>query len=234
MCFVLLSVSATAQQSKPPVKLPVWKISFDLDLGSEGEITVMKENQEQTIMKEVARSLSGASDGESPLICYVNPGYIRVEQRGIGGGITIADKKDTVSFLIDSTSRTATRFPAATPNLQTQMNGDSVVLISSDDFKMELQNDTMTIAGQACRKALFVNPESPSAVITVWYAPGLPRLYWQKYSYLKQIPGCALFIGTVTKGMKVGIKAVKIEKETQTLSFFLPPPGYTVLEGSLY
>jgi GLPGLI family protein len=230
--FLALAFIANAQQAEKETIVPAWKITYHLDFGPlQPAAASSKEAEEQLVMMEMARSLSGSSSEAPPLTCYVNPDYIRVEQNGLGGGITIADKRDTVSFLLDSASKTATKFPAAMPNLQTQSNGDSVVFISSDDFKIELLKDTMTIAGQHCRKAIFVNPAHPENIITVWYAPGLPRLYWQKYSYLKSVPGCTLSIGTVTKGLNVGIKADKVQKVSLSESFFQPPANYTISDS---
>lgn len=227
---VLLS---NAQQIQKDKNISTWKISFHLDFGEQVKnADTVKKDQEQTVLMELAKSLSGSSTEQPPLICYVNSNYVRVEQNGLGGGITIADKRDTVSFLLDTTEKTATRYPAAMPNLHTQLNGDSVTVISSDDFVMELEKDTMTIVGLLCKKAVFKNPSSPANVITIWYAPQLPRLYWQKYSYLKQVPGCALSISTVTKGLNVGIKADHIEQLPVSESFFLPPVSYTIAEGS--
>lgn len=230
--FSAFAFRANAQQAEKETIVPAWKITYHLDFGTLQPAGVSSKGaEEQLVMMELAKSLSGSSSEAPPLTCYVNPNYIRVEQNGLGGGITIADKRDTVSFLLDSASKTATKFPAAMPNLQTQLNGDSVVLISSDDFKIKLLNDTITIAGQHCKKAIFVNPAHPENVITVWYAPGLPRLYWQKYSYLKSIPGCTLSIGTVAKGLNVGIKADTVKKVSLPESFFQPPADYTVSDS---
>ena len=231
--FLIFTVwLSKAQQKQKDKNIPTWKISFHLDFGEQiNTIDTVKKDQEQTILMELAKSLSGSSNEQSPLVCYVNSNYIRAEQNGLGGGVTIADKRDTISFLLDTTEKTATRYPAAMPNLHTQLNGDSVTVISSDDFVMELEKDTMTIVGLVCKKAIFRNPGSPANVITIWYAPQLPRLYWQKYSYLKQVPGCALSIGTVTKGLNVGIKADHIEQLPVNESFFLPPVDYTITEG---
>jgi|GEM_PF-3994148 len=227
-----LAFIVNAQHLKKEITVPAWKIDYHLDFGPlEPATASSKEAQEQLVMMEMAKSLSGSSAEAPPLTCYVNKNYIRVEQKGLGGGITIADKRDTISFLLDSTLKTATKFPAAIPNLQTQLNGDSVVFISSDDFKVELLKDTMNIAGQHCQKAIFRSPAHPENVITVWYAPGLPRLYWQKYSYLKSVPGCALSIGTTTKGLNVGIKADIVKKVSLPESFFLPPANYAVSES---
>lgn len=222
-----------AQQYNNAKSIPAWKISYHLDFGSpDRQLESTKDGyQEQSVMMELAKSLSGSSDQTPPLVCYVNTSYIRIEQNGLGGGITLADKRDTISYLLDTTAKTALKYPAEIANLHTQLGSDSLVVISSEGFKMELLKDTMTIAGQLCRKATFINPDYAQHTITVWYAPALPRLYWQKYSYLKNIPGCALSIGTVSKGMNVGIKADHVEKVNSPESFFLPPADYTISDG---
>jgi len=233
LLLVFTALLSNAQQKQKDKNIPAWKISFHLDFGEQTEnADTVEKDQEQAVLMELAKSLSGSSNEQPPLVCYVNGNYIRVEQNGLGGGVTIADKRDTVSFLLDTLEKTATRYPAAMPNLHTQLNGDSVTVISSDDFVMELKKETMTIAGLVCKKAIFKNPTSPASVITIWYAPQLPRLYWQKYSYLKQVPGCALSVGTVTKGLNVGIKADHIEQVSVNESFFLPPVNYTITAGS--
>lgn len=229
-----MAFMVNAQQTKKTKSTPAWKISYDLDFGTpDRQLDPSKEGaQEQIVMMELAKAFSGSSNNTPPLICYVSPDYIRVEQNGLGGGITIADKRDTVSYLLDTTEKSVIKFPAAMPNLHTQLNNDSLTVISSDDFKMELKKDTMTIAGQLCNKAIFINPEYPENIITVWYTPLLPRLYWQKYSYLQTVPGCALSIGTVSKGLNVGIKANLVEKVNLPVSFFIPPTDYSILEGT--
>ncbi|WP_152620258.1 hypothetical protein [Pedobacter lusitanus] len=230
--ILLLSLSAflaNGQQLKQEKNVVAWKISYALDFGSpKQKIASSKEDQGQIAMMELARSLSGSTDDSPPLICYVSPEYIRVEQKGLGGGITLADKRDTVSYQLDTTEKTASRYPAAMPNIQTAMAGDSMMVISSADFVMELKPGTLQIQGYTCKKAIFVNPNSPENVITVWYAAELPRLYWQKYSYLKSVPGCALAIGTLSRGMNIGIKANQIEKVKLSESFFVPPSKYKI------
>ena len=184
LLLTLLAFFANGQQLKKGKSVAAWKISYALDFGSQQQKTVSsKEDQGKTAMMELAKSLSGSTDDSPPLICYVTPEYIRVEQKGLGGGITLADKRDTISYLLDTVGKTAAKYPAAMPNIQTAMAGDSMTVISSADFVMELKPGTMMIAGYACKKAVFVNPHSPENVITVWYAKELPRLYWQQYRF---------------------------------------------------
>lgn len=233
--LTFLAFFAHGQQLKKGKNVAAWKISYTLDFGSQPQKTApSKEDEGKTVMIEMAKSLSGSTDDSPPLICYVSPEYIRVEQKGLGGGITLADKRDTVSYLLDTAGKTATKYPAAMPNIQTFMAGDSMRVISSADFVMQLKSGTMLIAGHSCKKAVFVNPHSPENVITVWYTPELPPLYWQKYSYLKSVPGCALAIGTLSRGVNIGIKANLIEKVNLAESFFVPPADYTINEEMSY
>lgn len=235
LLLTLLVLFANGQQLKKGKNIAAWKISYALDFGQQQQKnTTSKEDQGKTAMMELAKSLSGSTDDSPPLVCYVSPEFIRVEQKGLGGGITLADKRDTVSYLLDTAGKTAAKYPAAMPNIQTAMAGDSMTVISSADFVMELKTGTMMIAGHSCKRAVFVNPHSPENVITVWYAPELPRLYWQKYSYLKSIPGCALAIGTLSRGVNIGIKAHLIEKVNLAESFFVPPADYTINEEMSY
>lgn len=233
LLLLFLAFMVNAQQTKNVKNIATWKIGYQLDFGSsEKQLAPDKDgHQEQAVMIELAKSLSGSSDDTPPLVCYVSTNYIRVEQNGLGGGITVADKRDTLSYLLDTAAKTAVKYPAEIPNLHTQVNEDSLVVISSEGFKMELLKDTLTIAGQLCRKAIFINPDFPKNIITVWYAPALPRLYWQQYSYLKTLPGCALSIGTISKGVNVGIKAGLVEKMNVPEGFFIPPPNYAISKG---
>ncbi|QNK61379.1 hypothetical protein H7F33_12470 [Pedobacter sp. PAMC26386] len=231
---MLLAFFANGQQLKKVKNIAAWKISYALDFGTQPGKGTSSKDQGQAAMIELAKSLSGSTDDNPPLVCYLSPEYIRVEQNGLGGGITVADKRDTVSYLLDTAAKTATKYPAAMPNIQTSMAGDSMTVISSADFVMELKPGTMIIAGHSCKKAIFVNPASPENVITVWYATELPRLYWQKYSYLKSIPGCALAIGTSSRGMDIGIKANLIKKVNLPESFFVPPADYKINEEVSY
>lgn len=235
LVLLVSAIFANGQQLKKVKSVAVWKISYALDFGQpQQKEASSKKDQGELAMMELAMSLSGSSDNSPPLICYLSPEYIRVEQRGLGGGITIADKRDTVSYLLDTVAKTAIKYPAAMPNIQTAMAGDSMMVISSADFVMQLKEGTLVIAGKACKKAVFVNPHSPENVITVWYAPELPRLYWQQYSYLKSVPGCALAIGTLSRGLNIGIKANLIEQVALAESFFIPPPTYTINEEMSY
>ncbi len=233
LLLLFLAFMVNAQQPQKLSTIAAWKIGYQLDFGStERQLAPDKDgHQEQSVMIELAKALSGSSDDTLPLICYVSPNYIRVEQNGLGGGITVADKRDTLSYLLDTAAKTAVKYPAEIPKLHTQLNEDSLVVISSEGFKMELHKDTSSIGGQLCKKAVFSNPDFPQNVITVWYAPALPRLYWQKYSYLKNVPGCALSIGTISKGVNVGIKAKLVEKVNMPESFFKPPSDYAISEG---
>lgn len=235
LVLLVSAIFAYGQQLKKVKSVAAWKISYALDFGQpQQKEASSKKDQGELAMMELAMSLSGSSDNSPPLICYLSPEYIRVEQRGLGGGITIADKRDTVSYLLDTVAKTAIKYPAAMPNIQTAMAGDSMMVISSADFVMQLKEGTLVIAGKACKKAVFVNPHSPENVITVWYAPELPRLYWQQYSYLKSVPGCALAIGTLSRGLNIGIKANLIEQVALAESFFIPPPTYTINEEMSY
>ncbi|MBB5619052.1 GLPGLI family protein [Pedobacter cryoconitis] len=235
LVLLVSAIFANGQQLKKVKSVAAWKRSYALDFGQpQQKEASSKKDQGELAMMELAMSLSGSSDNSPPLICYLSPEYIRVEQRGLGGGITIADKRDTVSYLLDTVAKTAIKYPAAMPNIQTAMAGDSMMVISSADFVMQLKEGTLVIAGKACKKAVFVNPHSPENVITVWYAPELPRLYWQQYSYLKSVPGCALAIGTLSRGLNIGIKANLIEQVALAESFFIPPPTYTINEEMSY
>lgn len=235
LLFLTSAIFANGQQLKKVKSVAAWKISYALDFGQpQQKGTSSKQDRGELAMMDLAMSVSGYPDDSPSLICYLSPEYIRVEQRGLGGGITIADKRDTVSYLLDTVAKTAMKYPAEMPNIQTAMAGDSMMVISSADFVMQLKKGTMVIAGKACKKAVFVNPHSPENVITVWYAPELPRLYWQQYSYLKSVPGCALSIGTLSRGLNIGIKANLIEQVTLTERFFIPPPAYTINEEMSY
>lgn len=235
LLLLLFAFFANGQQLKKVKNVAAWKISYALDFGQpQQKEAASKQNQGELAMMDLAMSLSGSSDDSPPLICYLSPEYIRVEQRGLGGSITIADKRDTVSYLLDTVAKTAMKYPAAMPNIQTAMAGDSMMVISSADFVMQLKEGSKVIAGKACKKAIFINPHSPENVITVWYAPELPRLYWQQYSYLKSVPGCALAIGTLSRGLNIGIKASLIEQMSIAESFFIPPPAYTINDEMSY
>lgn len=227
--LLLFCLSSPAQQKSETNLIPSWKVSYNLDYGTPAiESGDTPGDTEKNLLLKLSAALSGSTDGESPLTCYISKNYIRVEQLGLGGGITLADKRDTISYMLDTLEKTVTSYPAEMPNLQIQESGDSVAVLSTDDLRIHLTPDTMTIAGMHCQKAVFQHPEKEEYKINVWYTTELPALYWQKYSYLKAVPGCALAVTTKSGGLEIGIKAQRIEKLDIPEKFFLPPADYTL------
>lgn len=230
--FILLNLAvffAGAQTKQPGQVIASWKITYDLELtSSEPAKTPAAQNEQRRQLKQLTQSLSSATDNTPPLVGFVSKEYIRIEQTGIGGGITLADKRKTVSYLLDTVTHVATQYPLHKNTTQKKQTGDSLMVISSKNFVMKLLPDTMTIAGKLCKKATFTVPNKPKDLITVWYAPDMPRLYWEKYSYLKQLPGCTLAISTVSHGMNVGIQASMVEEMNVPEEFYLVPGTYKI------
>lgn len=225
---LLLSAPAAVAQQKGK-KVEAWELHYGVQMEAMNNDTTQKE---QLASLQLAQALMSGNPEEPALRCYLTDHLLRVETTGLMAAVTVMDKRDSVYYQIDSTFKKAYRHSSSMPEIETRMVGDSLVVIDPDDFEIKMLEDTSTLLGWPCRKALFTNREMPDQQIQVWYTERLPRLYWGKYKYLQQLPGCALAVFTVQGNLLLGIRAEKIRRTTLPEALFMPPAGYEVEDVS--
>ncbi|GAA4803340.1 hypothetical protein GCM10023231_35420 [Olivibacter ginsenosidimutans] len=206
-------------------------MTFDLPQKNVNELS--EEDKRMMALMELGKAMSGA-DEEKPLLeAYISDKHIRVEQGGIFSTIQVSNLNDSTSYRLDTASKVAYRIPLASPKISSEMVGDSLVVTSTADRKIHLTEDTMTIAGYVCKKAIMevaVGEEAPQ--ITIWYAENLPKLFWGEYDYLEDIPGLTMKVSTKANGMDVGIKVGSVKETLVDNQIFEIPSDYTVEEDA--
>lgn len=231
--LLLLPFALTAQQQSVTPTVNAWEIQYRFHMEMIQDSTLTEEDKKNAAAMQVAQLLLG-DDAEKPALrCYMDQNRFRVEQNGLVSSITLADRRDTVYYIIDTSFKQAIRHSALEPAVEVQMDGDSVQVISSDDFEMSLYDDTATVSGFPCKKARFYNPLFPGQAITVWYTERIPVLYWGKYKYLQKLPGCVLAIFTQQGATNIGIRAGKAAQAQVPESLFQVPEGYEISESAL-
>ena len=204
-----------------------YEVVFDLPKRDAHELTY--EDKQMIAMMELGKAMSGADQGKSVLKAYVTPTHIRVEQGGLLSTIQVSNIMDSTSFLLDSASKVAYRSPLASPKISSDMVGDSLVVISSADREWYFSDDTLTIAGHLCKKAVMrISAGYEAQDMIIWYAENMPKLFWGEYDYLEDIPGLAMRIATVQHGMEIGVQVRDIHEESVDAALFEVPADYTV------
>ncbi|MBC9909348.1 hypothetical protein [Chitinophaga varians] len=102
--------------------------------------------------------------------------------------------------------------------------------------KINFTNDTTTIAGYPCKKAVIHYVYPPQCAdglirsITIWYNAELPPFFLPPFTCLQKIPGAALMMMVETfDGATDGYKATAVEKQQKTISFFRPSKDIRIL-----
>ncbi|MFC6103478.1 WG repeat-containing protein [Olivibacter domesticus] len=235
---VLISVAAfNIAQSQEIKKVKAWMADYEMafDMPTKNPEQMTEDEKKMVAMMELGKAMSGTKEGEPILRAYVTKTKMRVEQKGLIASLQVSDLEDSSSYNIYAPTKTAYKVPLATPKVSTEMQGDSMVEISTADAKVRLTDETSEIAGFACKKALLgITVGDVKQDITIWYAENLPKLFWGEYSYLEDVPGMALQISTTTNGMNVGIKAASLKETLVDDTLFTVPADYTIEEGFAY
>jgi len=220
--------SARAQEIK---KVKAWIVNYEIafDLPKKNTDELSDEDKKMIAMMELGRALSGTEEGKPLLKAYVTSSNMRVEQGGLLSSVQLSNLTDSISYTLDSSSKTAYRVPLASPKVSAEMVGDSLVVVSSADGKIRFTDDTTTIAGHVCRKALMAMEVGDNTQdIIIWYAENLPKLFWGEYDYLEKIPGLTMKVSTLTHGMEVGMKVTSLSEELVDDELFNVPADYTM------
>lgn len=220
-----------AQESK---KVKAWVIHYDFafDIPDKKVEEMTSEEKQMMAMMELGKAFSGGEEGEALIKAYVTEQAMRVEQGGLIHSIQISNLLDSTSYNLYAATKTAYRVPLASPKISTDMVGDSLMVVSSADAKIRFTDDTMKIAGYLCKKALMgVSVGDTSQDVNIWYAEGLPKLFWGEYDYLEEIPGLAMKISTQTAGMGLGVKVSSVEEALVDDTLFNVPADYTIEDG---
>lgn len=218
-------------------KVKAWKVDYDMafEMPKKNSEQMTEDEKGLVAMMELGKAMSGAKEGEPILRAYVTETRMRVEQKGLIASVQVSNLEDSSSYNIYAPTKTAYKVPLATPKVSTEMQGDSMVVISTADADLRLTEETSNIAGFKCKKALLgVTVGEVTQDITIWYTEDLPKLFWGEYSYLEDVPGMALQISTNTNGMSVGIKAGSLKEELVDDTLFTVPADYTIEEGFAY
>ncbi|MET4081733.1 GLPGLI family protein [Pedobacter sp. UYP30] len=226
LSFCMLFASKINAQEKTASVSEVWKIDYGLVFKSIDPLNKAKQDNGQLSELELAKALT-MGDDEGPILrCYLSKGKYRVEEKGLSSSVIVYQQPDTSYYRLDTAQKVAYRSAINRPYVDVQMAGDSMIVISSDDFKLKQSEDTATVAGYFCKKAVFSMDDYPAQEITVWYSPQLPPMYWGKYTYLQKLPGCALSIFSKQQKLMVGIEAKIVEKLTVANTLFSVPTDY--------
>lgn len=173
---------------------------------------------------EFLKALSSGKDDKPQLLCYVTADRLRVEQNALISSVYIGNKVDSTCYVYSGHTKTAYKTLLAAPAFIDL--GDSITVLTADDYKINFEAETKIIAGITCKKAVI----DIGAKMTVWYAEHIPQLYWDKYAYLQRIPGCALAIQTEQSEMLIGIKAASVKELEVDEHLFKVPEGYEIIE----
>jgi GLPGLI family protein len=233
LMLLLLPFALTAQQQTVTPTVNAWEIHYGFHMEMIQDSTLTEEDRKNAAAMQVAQLLLGDDEEKPALRCYMEQNRFRVEQNGLVSSITLADKRDTVYYIIDTSFKQVIRHSALEPAVEVQMAGDSIQVISSEDFEMTLSDDTTTLAGFPCKKARFYNPSFPGQAITVWYTERIPVLYWGKYKYLQKLPGCPLAVFMQQGSTNIGIRVKKAAQVEVPGSLFQLPEGYEITEPTL-
>ncbi|WP_028297065.1 WG repeat-containing protein [Olivibacter sitiensis] len=229
--IALFSIVFTARgQSKNGTK--AWIIEYQMDMRP--ATNGMSESDSSAMaMMELAQAMMGADSGKTILKAYATPDHQRIEQAGLADYTQITHWADSSSYIIYPASQSAYRVPIASPAIQSELQGDSLITMSSDDGQLVLDGQTKQIAGISCKKAtLRFQAGDAQQDLVIWYAPALPKLVWGEYNYLDRIPGMALGIGTLTNGMEIGIQAKTVKEELVDDSLFTVPEEWLTDENA--
>ncbi|MBC9932278.1 hypothetical protein [Chitinophaga qingshengii] len=101
---------------------------------------------------------------------------------------------------------------------------------------LTLTEDTTTIQGYMCRKAIIqyhadsLGKAGPVRSVEIWYCPDLPAFVIPPYSFLQKIPGAALAIMTEsTYGKKTFLQASSITQQQEDITFFRPAEDIQIM-----
>lgn len=212
-------------------KVKAWVVGYDIafDMPKKDSESMTEEEKQMIAMMELGKAMSGTKEGEHLLKAYVTESKMRIEQKGIISSVQISNLEDSSSYNLYAESKTASRTAMATAKINTEMVGDSMVVVNAADAKVRLTDEIAEIAGFTCKKALLgMTVGDVTQDITIWYAEKLPKLFWGEYSYLEDVPGMALKIFTNTNGMDVGIKATSIKETLVDDTLFTIPTDYII------
>jgi len=235
--LIISTFSFKTMQAQVIKKVKAWKVDYDMafEMPKKNSEQMTEDEKKLVAMMELGKAMSGTKEGEPVLRAYVTETRMRVEQKGLIASVQVSNLEDSSSYNIYAPTKTAYKIPLATPKISTEMQGDSMVVISTTDADLRLTEETSNIAGFECKKALLgVTVGEVTQDITIWYAEDLPKLFWGEYSYLEDVPGMALQISTDTNGMSVGIKAGSLKEELVDDTLFTVPVDYTIEEGFAY
>lgn len=165
---------------------------------------------------------------EYAMRAWVNAEYIKLSPQDVDNGIEIINKKTSKSFLL---------FPALE---QYHVTNDGTEMDDSEDTGINVEliaGKSKNIAGYDCKLALiktdFNVEDMENYVIEIWYTEKIPSIYWNQFSFLKQIPGAVLQVSLDGNGFI----ATDIAQETLKDNEFSIPENYTEYEvetGEIY
>lgn len=225
-CIACLSCSLQAQNNTTKA----WQLTFKAVMEMPKSDASADSDSSDFIIKEFAEALTSyqKKDTTPALRCFLTDTRLRVETNGLFQTIELGNKKDSSSFVFTAGDSTATKTTLLRPNLA--YIGDSLIVLDDSSYRISFTKDTASFAGILCKKArIEILPLEDSDII-VWYAPNLPKMYWDKYNYLAHIPGCALAVLTQSGGTQLGIKAVIAREVNIPQSLFEVPKGYKISE----
>lgn len=157
----------------------------------------------------------------SGMVTYIKGSKSRTEQEsGMGGqNIIIHDsEKEETMVLMDLLGQKMAIVPSAEEQKEAK--------VEMDKMEVELVDESKTVAGYACKKALISSPEMDFPM-AVYYTEELQN---NSVDFAK-IPGMPLEYVTELQGMKMKVVATSVEKNKVGGNLFEIPSDYEKLTG---
>lgn len=173
--------------------------------------------------------------GQILFTAYAHRDYLHATMQFINSTIWIINYKENKALQIEGNQA----FPLHYKDIFHNKFYDShePVTDSSNGYGIiTLTEDTLTVAGYKCKRAIFsfvpgvLRPSEGNINGEVWYSSEVPAFYLPGFDYLPKIPGAALYISfNMGHNMNLGYKAESVAKQKKPLSFFDLPKGVSIL-----
>ena len=217
----------------------VWHLSYRLsaDVTNMASKAKIKNGRIPTAFKVLSKTSNRLEPKDSPgpaLDIWVTDSLERVESVSMLGRTTfLIHKNDSLQrqLQLDRTTQTAYLGVMGLPTVS--LVGDSVIIIDPKDFNLHLTDKTDTLLHMEAKYAYYdSNTPYVDKQINVWYTDKVPAIYWDKYNYLRALPGAALIILATVGKAQIGITLSAARQVLVAKDFFEVPSGYKLVDYS--
>jgi len=160
---------------------------------------------------------------------WVTDSMERVESVNIFGKTTfLINKNDSLYRQIELDPSTQTAYEGAIGMPAVIFSSDSVIITDPKEFILHETDIADTLLNIPVKYAHF--DANNNKRILVWYTENFPTIYWDKYSYLKQLPGAAIVILGQMDNAQIGIRLISVASVYVEKHFFEVPLTYKVID----